>query len=420
MKLRTCLITLALAGSSALAANPAATRENQEGDDQPAASAAAAASAAKSAETAAAAADKAAATAAASAEMAELRKQIQELSRRMATLSMEMGDAGPRAYAFRYIGDPDRAIIGVVLGKNDKEALINAVTPGGPAARAGLRNGDVIVAINGKAVPAGDGEAAREEARDLLSDLKQDDKVSIAYRRGTQSAKVEMTAERRKAWTWPSLMGDGDDDDVLVAREIDQRVQREMQRAGREMERAQREMDRSMRDDSHVRMEIARTHADAMREARRGMPWWGLNLAPVNAELGRYFGTDKGALVISADDGSLPGLRGGDVIVEVAGEAISRPEDALRALRDQPAGKEVPIRVLRERKAIALALKAPEFKSIFAMPPLPPAPPAPPAPPSPDAIPAVPPAPPAPGAAPDAPPVPAAPPAPPVPNADVL
>jgi hypothetical protein len=64
--------------------------------------------------------------------MAELRTQIQELSQRMATLSMEMGDAGPRAYAFRYIGDPDRAIIGVVLGKNDKEVLINAVTePGG-------------------------------------------------------------------------------------------------------------------------------------------------------------------------------------------------------------------------------------------------------------------------------------------------
>jgi membrane-associated protease RseP (regulator of RpoE activity) len=427
MKLRICLITLALAASSALAADPPASRENQDSGNQPAASAAAAAVAARSAQTVAVAADKAAATAAASAEMAELRTQIQELSQRMATLSMEMGDAGPRAYAFRYIGDPDRAIIGVVLGKNDKEVLINAVTPGGPAARAGLRNGDVIVAINGKTVPAGDGEAAREQARDLLSDLKQDDKLTIAYRRGNQRAEVELIAERHKAWTWPSLIGDGDDDDEAIARDIEQRVEREMQRAEHEGERVRVEIERAREHATRADREAIRASAHrAMRDTYRGMPWWGLNLAPVNAELGRYFGADKGALVISADDGSLPGLRGGDVIVEVAGEAISRPEDALRALRDQPAGKEVPIRVLRERKSIALALKAPEFKSIFAMPPLPPLPPTPPVapvPPVPDDVPGAaptPPAPPAPESLPDAPPVPAAPPAPPVPNADVL
>jgi hypothetical protein len=38
MKLRICLITLALAGSSALAADPPASRENQDSGNQPAAS----------------------------------------------------------------------------------------------------------------------------------------------------------------------------------------------------------------------------------------------------------------------------------------------------------------------------------------------------------------------------------------------
>ena len=65
------------------------------------------------------------------------------------------------------------------------------------------------------------------------------------------------------------------------------------------------------------------------------MPWWGLNLAPLNADLGHYFGTDKGVLVIAADNDSLPGIRAGDVITNVAGETVNRPEDALRALRDQ-------------------------------------------------------------------------------------
>lgn len=381
MKLHTALMATVMAAGSVHAAKPAS--DAQAATPESSASQASAS--------------------AARAEMAELRKQIQELSRRMATLSMEMGDAGPREYAFRYIGDPDRAIVGVVLGKQDKNVMISAVTPGGPAARAGLRDGDVLVAINGTTLAKDDGETARDQARDLLSDLKQGDKVSIAYRRGTQLAKVELDAERRKAWTWPEMMGDGDDDRVLISREVEERV-------AREMERAQGEMERLSHEDMRMHADRVRGREEIKREFRRAMPWWGLNLAPVNADLGRYFGTDKGALVISANDEALPGLRAGDVIIDVAGEAISRPEDALRVLRDQPAGSKVPLRVMRERKTVVLALTAPEFKSIFSLPPLPPVPPAPPAPPTP-ALEAVPPAPPVPDSAPSAPPAPPAPPA---------
>jgi hypothetical protein len=138
------------------------------------------------------------------------------------------------------------------------------------------------------------------------------------------------------------------------------------------------------------------------------MPWWGLNLAPLNADLGHYFGTDKGVLVIAADNDSLPGIKAGDVITSIAGTTVNRPEDALRALRDQDTGKEVPIKLLRDRKTLALNMKAPEFKSIFNMRMAPPAPPAPVALPAPAAVPAPPAAP-----APAAPAAPAAPPTPP-------
>jgi hypothetical protein len=141
------------------------------------------------------------------------------------------------------------------------------------------------------------------------------------------------------------------------------------------------------------------------------MPWWGLNLAPLNADLGRYFGTDKGVLVIAADNDSLPGIRAGDVITNIAGETVNRPEDALRALRDHEPGKDVAIKLLRDRKTLALNMKAPAFNSIFdlrapppAAPPMPPAPPVPAAPaiPAAPAAPAAPPAPPTPPAIADA------------------
>ena len=69
-------------------------------------------------------------------ELAELRERIGELSRRMAELSMQLGDVGPQAYAFRYINDTDRALIGVVLSPERRGPAstpsLPMVRPSGP------------------------------------------------------------------------------------------------------------------------------------------------------------------------------------------------------------------------------------------------------------------------------------------------
>jgi S1-C subfamily serine protease len=338
---------------------------------------------------------------AARAELAELRAQMQTLSRRMADLSTQLGDVGPRAYAYRYIAQPDRAMIGIVLGRDKDKAgaRISAVTPDGPAAHAGLRDGDVIIAIDEKPINGGNPEAALASARERLANLRDKQSVSIEYLRGTQKGVVVLSAERREAWNWPALMNE-DPEHPFLPKDFNERIRADVERATREaehvtldkekiravVEQAQRE---SMRSNSK---QVREAMEEARRAVRHGMPWWGINLAPVDADLGRYFGTDKGALVISADTESLPGLRAGDVITRVAEEPVNRPEDVMRALRDLPPGKEVPIKLMRDRKALALNLKAPEFKSIFSMPPLPPTPPTAPTPPTP-AMPAAMPAP---------------------------
>lgn len=336
------------------------------------------------------------------AELAELRTQMQALSRRMADLSIELGEAGPRAYAFRYLGEGDRAIVGVVLVPDDEGVRIGAVTPGSPAARAGLHNGDVITAIDGKPTQGAD---ALAHARDLLANLKQDQKVTIAYLRGKQRSETSVVAERRKAYTWPALMAEGDE--PLLPKDFDEQVRREVERAHREVERhridearIQAQVERAQAAATRVdAREVRKAMEEGRRAMRRAMPWWGLNLAPVNADLGRYFGATQGALVISADENALPGLRAGDVITGIAGDDVARPEDALRALRDQPPGQDVPVRVLRDRKALTLSLKTPEFKSIFSLPPEPPTPPVPPVAPTPPSAPTAP-TPPAPPVAP--------------------
>jgi S1-C subfamily serine protease len=313
-------------------------------------------------------------------QLEQLRGQMREMSRKMADLSVKLGDVGPRAYAFRYIGDPDRGMIGVVLTPGKDGLRVTAVTPGGPADKAGVRAGDVLTAIDGKTL-AGD-----DDAPDALHDLKIGQAVKLSVRHDGKSREVALKAERREPFVFSEAFGK----DGALAPDFEHQVE-------------------------------VRVH-DAMRHANQGMrelhqlaplasftPWWGLNLAALNPDLGGYFGTDKGVLVLSADANSFKGLKSGDVVQDVGGHAVTRPEDALRLLRDAPAGSEVKVQVLRQRKPVTLSIKAPEFKDIF-VPPPPPAPPAPPAMPAP-------PAPPVPGVAP-VPPVPPAPPAPPAPAPD--
>jgi hypothetical protein len=53
----------------------------------------------------------------------------------------------------------------------------------------------------------------------------------------------------------------------------------------------------------------------AHREFFSNSPLGRLELAPINPELGQYFGTDEGVLIISAPKDAELGLKGGDVVL---------------------------------------------------------------------------------------------------------
>lgn len=117
--------------------------------------------------------------------------------------------------------------------------------------------------------------------------------------------------------------------------------------------------------------------------------WNGLNLASVDAQLGRYFGTDKGVLVLSTG-AALGQLQTGDVIQRVDGKAVDTPRAVMDALRDKPADSAVAVEYLRDRKSGSTQLKVPKAMVFPSMPPMPPAAPAPPVPPHPPKAGAVP------------------------------
>ncbi|MEP6939397.1 MAG: PDZ domain-containing protein [Rudaea sp.] len=362
-------------------------------------------------------------------DLEQMRQQMRDLSRRMSELSTKLGDVGPRAYAYRYLGDPDSGMIGVVLADDENHTRVNAVTPGGPADKAGLHADDIIAGVSGEGMDA----KSKDSPKRALRNLKPGQKLTLSVRRGDKTLEIPITAERREPFNFGAAFG-ADlgslgklkelqilGDDGQLGPEFNKRIQVQVERATREAERAVERAQLTTEEGARVAQHATENARVALRKVSLSMPWWGLNLANLNPDLGAYFGTEHGVLVLSADVDSSKALKSGDVLLAIGGRKVERPEDALRLLREQ-AGNEVKVEVLRQRKTQTLSMRAPEFKTMFVpAPPIAPvAPIAPIAPVAPTpAIPAPPPAPPvAPPPAPPAPvaqPTPRAEPAPPAP-----
>lgn len=304
---------------------------------------------------------------------------------------MMMGDGPMQDIRIERRGGPDMmrgggAGLGIVMAPNPAAAgvRIAAVSPDSPAQKAGLRANDVILSIDGKTV-SGNGTAAVDQARRLLGELKKDQVVKLRYARQGKAFDASVKAgDIRRVMMFNR---DGDEDMASMH--------------GGEMHK------RMMMLPPGVEMEIERVGPRgecAKGEKDCGMPnlyqafrWQGLNLSSMDAGLGRYFGTDKGVLVISSGP-DMKGLQSGDVVQRVAGAAVDSPRDVMRALRDKDAGSQLQMDVLRDHKNASVTVIVPESRPLPFMEP-PPAPPVPPgAPRTPRPAPPAPPAPPTPPA----------------------
>ena len=91
-----------------------------------------------------------------------------------------------------------------------------------------------------------------------------------------------------------------------------------------------------------------------------GSPWGDLEVVSLNPDLGEYFGTKEGVLVVKAPaDSSLP-LKGGDVILSIGGRKPTSPSHAMRILRSYEPGETVALDIMRKQKRVTVSWKVPE------------------------------------------------------------
>jgi len=323
------------------------------------------------------------------AELRRAQSELDALSTRIAELSMKIAREDIEAALARPAFD--RPVIGVVLRSDPQAgAALAAVTPNSPAERAGLRSGDRITAVDGRRIAAASAQQRLDEARELLDGLEEGQTLRIDYQRGADVGHVEVSAEQLPGLSW--WRGRALDSDAI-------RAQIEPMIAMRQLfalEQIAPFPPCDQDDDGCPELALAES-----------LRWRSLRLAPVDAQLGRYFGSEHGVLVLSAEASPLKGLQSGDVLLQIADTPVEQPGDVIRALRASPPESRLRVRLMRDRKAHELELEAaalPRFPGFAVpLPPLPPTPPAPPAAPAPRTLPQ--PAP-TPAAAPSPPPAP--------------
>jgi S1-C subfamily serine protease len=88
-------------------------------------------------------------------------------------------------------------------------------------------------------------------------------------------------------------------------------------------------------------------------------------MVSLTKDLGRYFGTDKGLLIVRAPDDESLKLRDGDVIQRIDGREPTSVTHAMRILGSYQSGETLEIEIMRDKKRQTVSVEMPDNRQSY-------------------------------------------------------
>jgi S1-C subfamily serine protease len=250
----------------------------------------------------------------------DAQRRLEAAAQQVAALSAQIsGPMMQHMQRFEMLAGPPHALIGLQLesSRGEPGARVREVSPGGPAQRAGVRTGDLIVAVDGAEIQGRDPSLRVIER---LHGVKPGDRLNLRVSRGGKVR--DLTVIARPSMNDAYFMG---------------------------------------------RFRLPQIEVPNLKGMSRwagpviiGGPVADMELAKLTPALGRYFGTDSGVLVVRAPPKGALGLQDGDVIVSIGGRKPIDGSHVVRILGSYDPGEKITVKVVRQHRDISFATTVPQ------------------------------------------------------------
>jgi len=273
---------------------------------------------------------------------AEIEARMREAERALEIAVQEVAELSMRqlprtATIERIVRASGGPVLGVTISGEDNDepvegVEVSGVSPGGAAADAGLRAGDVITAINGESFTSGNSHVATGKLLDFMSGVESGDELTVDFLRNGKSQSVDVTPQPMHVRSFAFDF----DSDVYVAPEI-------------------AFAPGSGSFEQFVWIGNSSSFGD-------------MEMVRLTERLGSYFGTAEGLLVVRAPDNDELQLQDGDVIRNIDGRTPTSVAHAMRILGSYESGETVKIEIMRDQRKKTISVEMPENRQSWVSP----------------------------------------------------